>query len=149
MNRKASKYADHPRLTWFGNGSVAYVDYVSCTESWFIVDDLSNGGFQVRPPDVAGQCSPPIEGFKTFDDAVEYALTQAGAEPWSSLGRWVDDFRFEFDPPIQLPENGRPTVVTAFDLTPVSKVPGVREQRGRLLQEFIWDTLLNISHNRT
>lgn len=72
-NREGSRFADHPRVTWFGHGLVAYVDYTTATTSWFIGGN-GFGRFHVIPPDV------PVNqfcNFSTFDEAVEYALANA------------------------------------------------------------------------
>jgi hypothetical protein len=75
MHRKGSRYADHPRITWFGDGAVAYVDYVSATESFFIGGDLP-GGFKVIPPNGIADESVRT-GFGSIDAGIEYALAAA------------------------------------------------------------------------
>jgi hypothetical protein len=73
MHQESSRYVDHPRITWFGtNGTVAYVDYVSATKSFFIGGD-GNGGFHVIPPDIASD-EDIVTGFRTIDAGIEYAL---------------------------------------------------------------------------
>jgi hypothetical protein len=63
----------------------------------------------------------------------------------SSLGRWVTDFRFEFDPPLALPAGSVPPAITAFDLTPIADgAPGLRDRREELLLDFLWNEALDI-----
>ncbi|WP_433730774.1 hypothetical protein ACQP2Y_20980 [Actinoplanes sp. CA-051413] len=77
MHREGSRYANHPRITWFGvDGTVAYVDYVSATESFFIGVD-GQGGFKVIPANSTSE-SDERTGFDTIDAGIEYALTAAG-----------------------------------------------------------------------
>ncbi len=77
MNRDGSKYANHPRIAWFGiGGTVAYVDYTTAAGSYFIGGD-GGGGFKVVPPDASG--GGEVTGFDTFDAAVEHALAAADA----------------------------------------------------------------------
>lgn len=81
MHRSQSRYGSHPRITWFGiGGTVAYVDYVSATRSYFIGSD-SRGGFQVIPPSTNGRPVPENQiktGFATIDEGIAYALGAAG-----------------------------------------------------------------------
>ncbi len=76
MHQQDSQYREHPRVTWFGNGAVAYVDYTGATTSYFI-GGSERGGFKVTPPDTAADTSER-HGFATIDAGIEYALTQAG-----------------------------------------------------------------------
>jgi hypothetical protein len=78
MYQEKSRYVDHPRITWFGtHGSVAYVDYISATESYFIGSD-GRGGFQVIPPGARTDTDDDIvTGFETIDAGIEYALAEA------------------------------------------------------------------------
>lgn len=77
-NRDASRYAGHPRITWFGtDGTVAYVDYVSATESYFIGGD-GQGGFKVIEPSVGATEGEEHFGFSSIDAGIEYALQEAG-----------------------------------------------------------------------
>jgi hypothetical protein len=74
MHQEKSKYADHPRITWFGHGgTVAYVDYTGATTSYFIGGNGA-GGFKVIPPNSGGEYG----SFATIDDGIEYALGAAG-----------------------------------------------------------------------
>lgn len=63
----------------------------------------------------------------------------------SGLGRWVSNVRFEFDPPLTLEPGAAPESITAFDLTPVTDVPGVLQEREAMLSDFVWRTLLGIT----
>lgn len=74
MYRDDSKYKAHPRITWFGSGVVAYVDYVSATESYFI-GPSDRDGFKVIPPSGAAD-NGERHGFATIDAGIEYALAQ-------------------------------------------------------------------------
>lgn len=80
-HREGSQYADHPRITWFGlGGTVAYVDYISATESFFIGGD-GHGSFQVIPPGARTDTDDDIQaGFDTIDAGIEYALAAADKE---------------------------------------------------------------------
>lgn len=76
MHRDGSNFKDHPRITWFGTGgTVAYVDYISATESCFI-GASERGGFKVIPPNTLAE-SDERHGFATIDAAIEWALEQA------------------------------------------------------------------------
>jgi len=77
MARKDSRYADHPRITWFGLArTVAYVDYTGPTTSYFVGPD-GLGAFKVIPPN-SPDGRDEHRGFATLDDGIEYALAQAG-----------------------------------------------------------------------
>jgi hypothetical protein len=76
MHQEGSRYVDHPRITWFGiGGTVAYVDYVSATESFFIGGD-GHGGFKVIPPNSSSESDERM-GFDTIDAGIAYALAAA------------------------------------------------------------------------
>ena len=75
MHREGSRFKDHPRITWFGSGgTVAYVDYVSATESYFI-GRSERGGFKVIPPNTSTE-DGERHGFASIDDGIEWALEQ-------------------------------------------------------------------------
>jgi hypothetical protein len=78
-HRRGSRYADHPRITWFGiGGTVAYVDYTGPTDSYFIGSD-GHGGFHV----ISSLTAPDdqvVAGFDTIDAGIEYALAEADKE---------------------------------------------------------------------
>jgi len=88
MSRGTSRYANHPRVTWFGIGSVAYVDFKTATTSWFI--GSFHGGTRFKDPlqlrrRPGDGCRavlviPPNSReelwFDTMDDGIEYALAQ-------------------------------------------------------------------------
>ncbi len=79
MFRQASRYKDHPRITWFGiGGTVAYVDYVSATASYFIGRSEQDGFKVIAPSDRGGA---ERHGFASLDAGIEYALAQAGETP--------------------------------------------------------------------
>jgi hypothetical protein len=79
MYRAESKYQNHPRITWFGiGGTVAYVDYISATESYFIGGNEHGGFMVIAPATVAGQGEPSV--FDSMDAGIEYALAQVPDE---------------------------------------------------------------------
>ncbi len=78
MHQSTSKYANHPRITWFGQGgTVAYVDYTGATTSWFIGGPYDGVKCKVIPPN-----SNEELWFDTLDEGIEYALraVDAGAD---------------------------------------------------------------------
>lgn len=55
----------------------------------------------------------------------------------SSLGTWVTDYRFEFDPPLARSHDSSCPEITAFDLTPTADEPGLFERRDQELEHFV------------
>ncbi len=70
---------------------------------------------------------------------------------FDSFGSWVDDYLFEFDPPIRLPPatpGGPDRIVRSFNLAQIADdIPGLVTLRDQLLEQLITEALPRQIHD--